>query len=384
MLIVQPSLRPPGGGNGVAAWMIQALRDAHALTVLTWDPIDVGAVNVYFGTSLRGCDFAAVEVPAPLRAAIDRLPFPATTLKSSVLRRRAKRLVGGFDLVISACNEVDLGRPGVQYIHYPVRHVAPLAADLRWYHRKWALTVYARLWSLVAPFDDATMRANVTLVNSAWTGALVANVHGIAARVVYPPAAGLFRDVPWRERDDGFLCVGRISPEKRIEDVIAVVRRVRARRSAAHLHVAGSDDHAAYARRVRRLARRAGPWVSIDGTLSIEELQRLMTTHRYMLHGMREEHFGMSVAQALRAGCIPFVPDGGGQVEVVGDEPLLRYRSVNDAVDKIETVMASGPLQAEIRARLAARASWFGPERFMDEIRRVVADTLSARATSRP
>jgi glycosyltransferase involved in cell wall biosynthesis len=364
--------------------MIQALRDSHALSVLTWQPIELDAVNAYFGTSLRWTDVTPHGVPAPLRAAIDRLPFPAATLKSSVLRRCAKRRVHAFDLVMSAHNEVDFGRPGIQYVHYPVRHVAPLPVDLRWYHRRWALGVYEHLWSLIAPFDDATMRANVTLVNSAWTGALVADVHGIAVQVVYPPAAGAFADVPWAKRENGFLCIGRISPEKRIEDVMAVVRAVRAKRPDAHLHIVGSDDHAAYARHVRRLARQAGPWVSIDGTLGIEALERLVTTHRYLLHGMREEHFGMSVAQALRAGCIPFVADGGGQVEVVGDEPLLRYRSLNDAAHKIETVMASAPLQAEIRARLAARASSFGPERFMEEIRRVVANTLSARATSRP
>jgi hypothetical protein len=73
------------------------------------------------------------------------------------------------------------------------------------------------------------------------------------------------------------------------------------------------------------------------------------------------------------------VPDGGGQVEVVGDEPLLRYRSTDDAVARILTVMASVRLQQEIRARLAGRASGFSHERFMDDIRGVVATALTAR-----
>jgi len=34
LLFVQPSLQPPGGGNGVAAWMLQALKDDYDITVV--------------------------------------------------------------------------------------------------------------------------------------------------------------------------------------------------------------------------------------------------------------------------------------------------------------------------------------------------------------
>lgn len=60
ILVVQPSLQPPGGGNGVCAWMLQALRDEHALALLTWKPVDLGPVNRYFGTSLRSTDLAVL------------------------------------------------------------------------------------------------------------------------------------------------------------------------------------------------------------------------------------------------------------------------------------------------------------------------------------
>jgi glycosyltransferase involved in cell wall biosynthesis len=197
-------------------------------------------------------------------------------------------------------------------------------------------------------------------------------------RVVHPPAAGAFPRVPWHEREDGFLCIGRVSPEKETERVIEIVGRVRATHPGVHLHIVGDPGHGAYARRVAEVARRAGPWVTLDGVLPIDALARLMSTYRYVLHGMRDEHFGMSIAQAVCAGCIPFVPDGGGQVEVVGDEPLLRYRSNDDAVDKIVAMMVDGQRQRQTLARLADRAMRFTPGRFMDEIRDVVAHALSA------
>jgi glycosyltransferase involved in cell wall biosynthesis len=377
VLVVQPSVQPPGGGNGVCAWMLQALRDDYDVSLLTWKPVDLTSINAYFGTSLRDDDFKRLTISPWLRAAIDGLPVRAATLKASLLRRRVKSRAEGADLLISAHNEVDYGRPGVQYIHYPVRRVAALPIDLRWYHHHRLFAAYEWMWSLVSPFDDASMRSNLTLVNSAWTGQLVAAVHHIPVRVVHPPAPGSFPAVPWRERENGFLCIGRLSPEKRVEQVIEIVRQVRDTHPDAHLHIVGSDDHIEYARQVRRMAARAGSWVTVEGTLSMPAFERLVSSHRYFLHAMREEHFGMSVAQAVRAGCVPFVPEGGGQVEIVGDEPLLRYRSAEEAASAIVGVMANPELQQRLLARLASRAVHFGPERFMDDIRRAAAEMLA-------
>ena len=56
-------MQPPGGGNGVAAWMLQALVPEHDVTVLSWWPIDVDPINRFFGTSLRSGDFATLVAP---------------------------------------------------------------------------------------------------------------------------------------------------------------------------------------------------------------------------------------------------------------------------------------------------------------------------------
>jgi hypothetical protein len=88
---------------------------------------------------------------------------------------------------------------------------------------------------------------------------------------------------------------------------------------------------------------------------------------------MREEHFGMATAEMVRAGMIVWVPRGGGQMEIVGDEPTLSFASDEEAVEKIRGVLANAAEQDRLRVYLKAQSERFGAERFMAEIRDIVA-----------
>ena len=76
VLLIQPSLQPPGGGNGVAAWVVQGLVPLHRVTVLSWRPVEIEPINRFFGTELRPGDFDTLLVPSTWRALPDRLPIP--------------------------------------------------------------------------------------------------------------------------------------------------------------------------------------------------------------------------------------------------------------------------------------------------------------------
>jgi hypothetical protein len=53
ILFVQQNVQPPGGGQAVAAWMLEALKQPHAISVLTWNPMQVEPINRFYGTSLK-------------------------------------------------------------------------------------------------------------------------------------------------------------------------------------------------------------------------------------------------------------------------------------------------------------------------------------------
>ena len=91
-MLVHPKMGPPGGGEGVGAWAIEALRADYDITVVCWRAPDREGLNRHFGTSLREGDYRVHVVPTRLGDALDRLPTPLTFLRLLLLGRACRRL----------------------------------------------------------------------------------------------------------------------------------------------------------------------------------------------------------------------------------------------------------------------------------------------------
>jgi glycosyltransferase involved in cell wall biosynthesis len=373
VLLIQPSLQPPGGGNAVSAWALQALQQHHDVGVVSWTPLDVGEMNRFYGTSVDPSLLWAETVHGASRWVPDRGPFSLSLLRRALVLRTARRLSSDWDVLLTTSNEADFGRPGIQYIHYPVyRRPRPLD-DVRWYHGPApVINSYYRFADWLADMTPVGIKQNLTLVNSDWTGRLVHVLHGIVPVTLYPPVHATFADVPWAERSDRFLCTGRISPEKQIDRVIDILKLVRKVRPDITLQLVGTFGRDRYSRHIARRVTAERSWISTQTNLSRAALLELIPHHRYGIHGMQEEHFGMAPAEMVSAGCIVFVPNGGGQVEIVGEQPRLIYNDVEEAAESILHVLAHPELQASIRSRLAERKSLFATEHFMAGIRELV------------
>ena len=81
VLLLQPSIQPPGGGASIAAWTIQALKDDHDLAICTITPVDLDAINRFYGTSIRAREVALLRVPLVVAPLLERMPLPLGLLK---------------------------------------------------------------------------------------------------------------------------------------------------------------------------------------------------------------------------------------------------------------------------------------------------------------
>ena len=378
VLLVQPSMQPPGGGNGVAAWMLQALAPQHDVTVLSWWPVDLGPVNRFYGTSIAPGTFATRVVPQWWVRTIDRLPVPAALVRGGLLMRYTRRFVSDFEVVIGAHNEFDYGTRGIQYIHYPTYFRPRPVEDLRWYHHVTPLLhAYYLVADSIAGFATERMKSNLTFVNSDWTGAKVRQFLGIDTQTLYPPVVAGDAPPPWETRRPGFVAVGRISPEKEWERVIRILAAVKRHEPAVTLTIVGTYDENTrrYFESLQALGRELDPTgtlLAFRYNLPRAELRHLFAANRYGIHGMRNEHFGMAPAEMARAGMIVWVPDGGGQTEIVGAADLC-YTNEEDAVGKILRVLRSDDLQRQWRYHLTARAYLFSTDNFVSTIQQIVS-----------
>jgi glycosyltransferase involved in cell wall biosynthesis len=371
----------------LVAWTLQALQDDHDVTLLTWEPVDFPAVNRYFGTAIDPARLRLHLAPKWLRGLV---PDGWTLLKHNVLLRLCKRIRSSYDVVVGGHNEADFGGPGIQYIHYPcfddprVNVASKREEDLShlgWGHRSHAIMrAYFALSAMVSGFTMEGVRRNLTLVNSDWTGRLVREILQVEPRTVYPPVHAAFPRVPWQERELGFVCVGRIAPEKRLDRIVRIIDGVRRKGWHVHLHVIGStDDDPPYYERIKPLLQANRSWVSVEENLSHEQLRALVARHRYGIHGMDREHFGIAVAEMVTAGCIVFTPNGGGQVEIIGGDDRLTYDNEEQAVEKITAVLADASVQGALVEHLAGCASRFGADRFVREIRNIIGEVAEER-----
>ena len=121
---------------------------------------------------------------------------------------------------------------------------------------------------------------------------------------------------------------------------------------------------------MKDLTLAAGPhrsWIRFYHSVPRDEMVRLIARHRYGIHGMLNEHFGIAPAELQRAGCITFVPNSGGPLEIVGGDQRVIYQSIEDAVEKIDRMLRDPSLEAALRRDVALRGETFTEERFMSE-----------------
>lgn len=379
LLFMSNNLHAYGGGNCVLAWSLMALREQWSVTFFCANLPDFNKINKHFGTDLRVEDFSIRRLPFPLNRINQLDPDPFSVQQLAWLMRFCQSESQKFDAVMCCDDEFDFGRRGIQYTHYPhmQRHmdaflsVEGLSSGQRW--RKF-LRGKLRPWLLISGISLERIKNNLMVTNSKWTADVLRETYGVESVVVYPPVRW---DGPERtagERKNSFVALGRLSPAKRYLEIIDIIEQVRARGFDIELEIIGDEDAIAgddYVQEIRKRMARAGNWVRLHKSVSRQRLEDLVSQCRFGIHGKIDEHFGIAPAELMRGGCVVFVPNSGGQVEIVGENPELRYDSDHDAVEKICRVLSDQQTQTRLRLALIERSALFSESHFMEQMQHV-------------
>jgi glycosyltransferase involved in cell wall biosynthesis len=373
-----------GGSEACALWAVEALKDLHQVTLITGGGADLAAKNAYYGTNIRPEEINIIEVPFPR---VFNAVHGFFAIRDFRLSRYCKRNSDRFDVMFSSYNPMDFGRRGIQYVLDPtftsewLKRIAGDPGGLKgtFYRDTLLRKTYLRFAHGLAGTTQEGILRNVTIADSDWAALATRETFGFLPDTVYPPVPWDYPPRDWSEKENGFVCLGRINYEKRLDEIIGTLERVRSLGHDVHLHVIGNVGDRRYMRSLEPLLERNRSWIVLEGGVSNARKMEILTAHKYGLHGRANEPFGIAVAEMVKAGCIVWVPEGGGQVEIV-NHTVLTYDDKEQAVNKIETVLVNKSLQISLLKHLKSQSQLFSTERYQLEIQKVVRAILGEKS----
>ncbi|MEO0292887.1 MAG: glycosyltransferase family 4 protein [candidate division WOR-3 bacterium] len=376
--IIHPQLIEGGGSEAKALYLAEALKDEYEVTLLTLYSSSLNRLNECFGTNLTSSEIRIIEHPL---ANFFRNFRYFDAIRGAIFARFCRNFIDSFDLIISTYNIMNFNKGGIQFIadfsfsDELRRNLAPQKQGLKkiFYNKNILREFYLSFCKFLSGSSSNDFRENLTVANSNWGAKILRKEFGIESKVIYPPVAEEFMHIPWDKKEDGFIYIGRIVPEKRIDFIIEVLDRVRREGFDLHFHIIGPLYNSTYAEYLKKLSKTKGDWIKLEGAKFGEEKQEFLSGHKYGISAHPNESFGISVAEMIKAGEIVWVPRGGGQTEIVNNEDLL-YNNFEDAVSKIIAVLKDDKKQKILRIHLAKQAKKFSAERFKKEVKELVED----------
>lgn len=364
-----------GGGEYLPLAFIAALQKMGNLTVAVDQACNFERSYRAFGTDL-GIDLPRlriVQVTPP-----DYDPRRHNVLASLRRFRRLKQLARRSDVCISAASIMDFGKPAHHFINMLAFGDDAFTAFV---HGKSSRAGGGTMAKAKRFFSNSIlrpilgMRSKRSIIcdarqhiypNSRYVEKFMKSFYGpFNSKVFYPPT--LFEAEHGAVARDPLkvVYIGRIIPEKRIEDLVAIVERARAATGLdIAFHVAGRlDQTPSYGRKLDTMAKERG-WLKFVGALYGEEKARFLTSGSYAIHAERDEAFGISIAEYLASGLIPIVPDEGGTPEIV-DSPELAYHTEDDAVAILSRLLSDAAFRDRQRHHCASRSQLFTREAYL-------------------
>lgn len=372
--IIHTGFAPGGGSEACILWAVEALKKDYNITLISRGEINLELLNRCYGTNLKENEINVIALPQPR---LFKLRFSALRVK---LPKFCKKIAPKFDIMFSAYWPMDFGKKGMQYIldlnfDEKLRKIFNYNKNFKKliYRDSFFRRCYLGFSKILSGISEKNWKNNFTIACSEWESKILEETFGMKSTVIYPPVISIFPNIPWEKRENSFLFIGRISPEKEVEKVIEIIKRLRKNNLNIKLNIVGGEDwDFEYNRLIRKLCDENSSWCSFKGALYGQKKLDFIARHKFGISGRSHEPFGIAVAEMVKAGCIVFVPDGGGQTEIV-DNPNLIYNGIENAVCKIGKVIEDQKLQNDLRRHLFVNAQKFSIENFKEGIKNAVS-----------
>ncbi|PUA31611.1 MAG: hypothetical protein B7O98_08925 [Zestosphaera tikiterensis] len=375
----------PGGGDLVALGIIETLLErGYTVSLYTFQPEGIRRAALYFDKDLKtfdGLNVRRIEAPKAIKH-----PYNIYVItKKAFSELKQHDLTIFFDDIPEPAREL---KKILVYVHYPhaarillnqlvsYRYRGTLKGRIVW---KLHSTLFRRYFLTNWDGENIYVIANSTLTYDHVFRALRPR-HLVK---IYPPVQVrqimVYTQRVGRSKEDLVVYVGRIQPEKGIDDVIKVAALLR--RSDVKFKIMGFGYDNKYLEYLRSLVKELGiqRGVEMEVNATREEVLESLAKAKVIVHPAHYEPFGIAVIEGLVAGCIPVVRKGfnGPWIDIVEQGRYgLGFENPEELAQAINTIISDS--RAVNIDDVAKRALEFDEEVFKNRFVAYLEDILAS------
>jgi glycosyltransferase involved in cell wall biosynthesis len=389
-----------GGGELVNAFVVKTLIEAkHEVAVVStfgfdrekykeWFDIELSKVKTYsllprmipiFGIYQR------LGFYKPLEKAINKerpdLVFVDNEIYKPILNLKKKKEFRLLEYIHFPFHAISLEKGNIpkEYKEAFERYLSDAIKYYRKYQNglwKYYFSIWLKIYGKVAR-DDPFKSADVVLANSKYIARLINLLWSGKVLVLNPPVKirdfEPFQEKTFEERENAIVMIGRISPEKRIEDVINALALME---SKPTLKIIGGliPSTIQYKMSLEKQAKDKNAKVEFHVNASREELVRIATSSKVFVHSTIGEHFGIAVVEGMAAGCPAIIHKSGGPYEDIIDygKHGLFYETIEDLAETMDRLMTVPKFWQYYHLKSISRARTFSDLEFSKKLLSVI------------
>lgn len=283
----------------------------------------------------------------------------------------------------------------IVYIHFPLFHQEALRKETFTSHKiinelygSFLYVLTFILASIVSLLFGNQIRSQLYLANSNYTKLEIKRLLNKNSIVIYPPVEvrKILKEcvnVSDEERQDAVITVSRFSYEKNLEVIPLIAYHVKNLGLHVKFIIAGAVKGSRglnVLRHIQEISKKLNveDMLLILPNISEEEKIVLLCKAKVYVHPMKNEHFGISVVEAMAAGLPVIVNRSGGPYLDILDQDKygLSFENAKEAAELIYSLLTNTMLWEFYHELAISRSLLFDEEMFEKKIRFLVKTYL--------
>jgi alpha-1,2-mannosyltransferase len=380
--IAHHSLNIPGGAERLCLTAVEALKNrGHQVSLITVEKTDWNLVRENFGTIVLP-DKENYFTTSRFSRGLAGLPISASYFSIYTLQLLTSKARGNHELMINTFGDVINSLADLTYVHFPLRAALTLSQVP-------AFTQESD-WQKIAPIYDMIMTGidrvapGDLLTNSKFVQGIIKSLLDRSSLVIYPPvnvetfALNPFKDA---KEEATVAVVASYTPKRHLEQVPIIAKYSK---YAKFVILGKADEYSAptltklkeYTRRLH-VEDRITLLQNVPAKQFVEELSKA----KVYLHIMPQDHFGISLVEAMASRCVPVVHKSGGPWIDILDEQQgtygFAYLTPVEAAKYIDMLVTDEDLRRKMSLKASYRARKYDKKVFMNRMVEVVEKIAS-------